>query len=164
MTRKHILPSLWGAVTPARNQKDDPLRLFHREIDRVFDSFFRGGPLFEGAEDLSGRGPRLDVAETDHDIQITAELPGVDEKDVEVTLWDDTLRIKGEKRAEKKEKEQNYHLTERSYGAFERVIPLPYNLDPDSVDAKFAKGVLTVILPKPPEERTSAKKISVKAA
>lgn len=166
MTRKNILPSLWSALAPQRTQNNDPIGMFHRELDRVFDDFLRGSPFSRERETgvLSAWGPQTDVSETDHDIQVTVELPGVDEQDVDVTLWDNTLRIRGEKRAEKKEQEKDYHLTERSYGTFERIIPMPYNLDPESVDAKFSKGVLTVILPKPPEARETAKKIPVKAA
>ena len=94
--------------------------------------------------------PRVDVSETDTELKIEAELPGIDEKDVEVVLSDGRLTIKGEKKQEKEEKKKDYHMVERSYGSFARSIVLPFEADPDKVKATFAKGVLTVTVPKPP--------------
>jgi HSP20 family protein len=105
--------------------------------------------------------PRVDVSETDTELKIEAELPGIDEKDVEVVLSDGRLTIKGEKKQEKEEKKKDYHLLERSYGSFARSIALPFEADPDQVKASFAKGVLTVTVPKPPEVKAKEKKIAI---
>ena len=108
-----------------------------------------------------GEAPRIDVSETDAELKIEAELPGVDEKDLEVVLSDGRLTIKGEKKAEKEEKKKDYHLVERSYGSFARSIGLPFEADPGQVKASFAKGVLTVTVPKPPEVKAKEKKIQI---
>lgn len=135
------------------------------ELDRMFHAFslpemsWRSG-LPEFANTI---GLRVDVAETDDEIQVTGELPGVEEKDVDVSLEDDMLRIRAEKRTEKDEKDKKWHVVERSYGTFERAIRVPSGIDPESVKAKFAKGILTVTLPKPPEVKAAAKKIAISA-
>jgi HSP20 family protein len=109
-------------------------------------------------------GPRVDVSESEEQIQVTAELPGVEEKDVEVVLADNVLTIKGEKTSEREDKKKDYHMVERTYGSFQRVIPVRYDIDPDKVVASFAKGVLTVTLAKPPEAIEKVKKIEIKSA
>jgi HSP20 family protein len=129
-----------------------------REIDKVFVNFTRDFPMF-GSRDLM---PSVDVTETDKDIEITAELPGLEEKDVQINLADNVLTIKGEKKAEKEEKDKSYRLVERSYGAFSRSIELPGGVNPDAIKANLAKGVLKVSVPKPAPAQT--KKIEVKAA
>jgi HSP20 family protein len=129
-----------------------------REIDRVFADFTRGFPSF-AARDLV---PNVDVTETDKEIEITAELPGLEEKDVQINLADDVLTIKGEKKAEKEEKDKSYRLVERTYGAFSRSIELPAGVNPDAIKANISKGVLRVSVPKPAPAQT--KKIEVKAA
>jgi HSP20 family protein len=104
----------------------------------------------------------MDVTETAKEIEITAELPGLEEKDVQINVADNVLTIRGEKKAEKEEKEKNYRLVERSYGAFERTLELPEGVNADAIKANIAKGVLKVIIPKP--EPAQAKKIEVKPA
>jgi len=106
--------------------------------------------------------PSTDVTETDKEIEITAELPGLEEKDVQVNFADGVLTIRGEKKAEKEEKDKNYRLVERSYGSFERSIALPEGVKPEDVKATIAKGVLTVKVPKPAPAQS--KKIEVKSA
>lgn len=138
----------------------NPFASLQREIDRVFSDFTRGWPVFSGV-DLA---PRMDVAEKDGRIEITAELPGLEEKDVEITIIDNVLTMKGEKKAEKEEKGENRYLVERSYGAFSRSIELPEGVKPEDITASMAKGVLTVTLPKPPEAKPAAKKIAIQAA
>ena len=157
MKGRSLFPTLWSGGGLSR-KVDDPFVSLQREIDRVFHDFGRGVRLPSWTD---ASEPRIDVAETDNDIQITAELPGVDEKDVDVTLSNGVLTVKGEKRAEKEEKGKEYRMVERSYGSFARSIPLPFEVDPEAVDAKFKKGVLTVILPKPAEARVETKKIEV---
>ena len=138
-----------------------PFVSLQREIDRLFENFNRGFPKFTGSNgNISMLVPSTDVTETDKEIEITAELPGLEEKDVQVNLADGVLTIRGEKNAEKEEKDKNYRLVERSYGSFERSIELPDGVKPEDVKATIAKGVLTVKVPKP----APAKKIEVKSA
>jgi len=115
---------------------------------------------------LSGTGsefvPRMDVSDTDKEIMITAELAGIDEKDVDITLQDDVLTIRGEKKVQRDENEKSYHLVERSSGTFSRSIALPAEIEQDKIEATFKKGVLTIRLPKQPVEESKAKKIEIK--
>jgi HSP20 family protein len=110
--------------------------------------------------------PKIDIAETKDAIDLTAELPGVGEKDVDVTLADGMLTIRGEKKTERDErnKDKNWHVVERSYGSFSRAIPLPFDPDPAKVEAMFDKGVLHIHLPKPAEMAKKQQKIEIKKA
>ena len=108
--------------------------------------------------------PAVDVSETDKAYEITAELPGMDEKNVEVKLANDVLTIKGEKQDEKEEKRKDYYMRERSFGSFQRSFQVPDGVDADKIEANFKKGVLTVTLPKSTEAQKAEKKIAVKAA
>jgi HSP20 family protein len=159
------LPSLWrsgrekGELGPSR-EIWEPFGSLRRDMERLFEDFSRDfgwGPPAAGG----GMAPRVDVSETDSEIKIEAELPGVDEKDVEVILSDGRLTIKGEKKQEKEEKKKDYHTVERSYGSFARSIALPYEADPGKIKATFAKGVLNVTVPKPPEVKAKEKKITI---
>ncbi|MEC9367069.1 MAG: Hsp20/alpha crystallin family protein [Pseudomonadota bacterium] len=147
----------------------DPFSLLHGEIDRLFDSFIGGGfptlrnvPAISAAENGTIT-PHIDVRESDKQIVVEAELPGIDEKDVSVSLQDGVLTIKGEKKFEKKEEKDDYVSMERRYGSFQRAMRLPEGIDEDKVKADFAKGVLTVTLPKSPEAAKKEKKISISA-
>ncbi len=147
--------------TVARHELFAPFATLQREIDRLFDDFNKGWPTLGGlaTTDLL---PSMDVTETDKVIEITAELPGLEEKDVEINVADNVLTIRGEKKAEKEEKDKDYRLVERTYGSFARTLALPEGVDPDMIKASIAKGVLTVTVPKPaPAE---VKKVEVKAA
>ncbi|MBK8574787.1 MAG: Hsp20/alpha crystallin family protein [Elusimicrobia bacterium] len=141
-----------------------PFGLFSREVDRLFDDVGRGwtlAPLRVFEQRTKGEVvPRLDMSETEQEIKVTAELPGMDEKDVTVTLEGDLLTLKGEKKAETEEKGKNFHRLERTYGSFQRVITLPSEVDATKVTAGFKKGVLTVTLAKSPTAQT--RKIEVK--
>jgi len=108
--------------------------------------------------------PAVDVVESDKAYEITAELPGMDEKNIEVKVANDVLTIKGERQEEKEEKKKDYYLRERSFGSFERSFGLPEGVDADKIEASFKKGVLTLTLPKKLEAQKSAKKIDVKSA
>lgn len=139
----------------------NPFMSLQREIDRLFEDFTHGFPAFAG----NGAGkllPSMDVTETDKEIEITAELPGLEEKDVQINVADNLLTIRGEKKAEKEETDKNYRLIERSYGSFERTLELPDGVDADAIKASIAKGVLKVTVPKPAPAQ--AKKIEVKSA
>ncbi len=159
-----------GSV-PAQRQEANPFLDLHREMTRLFDDFFGD---FEGALKTPGWGlarrpvvgelPQLDIAETENEVTVTADLPGLTEKDVEVALDEDVLTIKGQRSEEKEEKRRNYHVMERSYGEFHRVVPLPSGVDPDKAAAVFKNGVLKLTLPKKLEAKTNAKKIAITSA
>lgn len=135
--------------------------LFH-DIEKTFEDFSRRTP-FAGIGEGGLSAPKLDVCETAEGLEVAAELPGMDDKDVEVILVDDMLTIRGEKKVERDEKKANWHLSERSYGSFSRTIALPYEPEAAKVEAKFDKGVLRVRLPKPAEIAKKEKKIEIKA-
>lgn len=144
----------------ARRDDSDPFAIMQKEINRMFSDFGRGLPARFGDGDVS---PRIDVAETDSAVEVTAELPGIDEKDVEVVLRDDLLTIKGEKKSEREEKKKDYHLVERSFGSFSRSIRLPFEADSETVKANFAKGVLKVSIAKPAQVKEKTVKIPVRS-
>jgi HSP20 family protein len=156
MKLNSLIPVGHDRNAPAR--QTTPFGTLQREIERLFDDFGRGFPAF-GSSELT---PRMDVMETDKTIELTAELPGLEEKDVDINYADGVLTIRGEKKSEKEEKDNNYRLIERSYGSFSRAIELPSGVDPASVKASLTKGVLTVTVPKPAPSVT--KKIEIKAA
>jgi HSP20 family protein len=143
----------------ARREFTDPFTSLRREIDDLFNDFTRGWPSVGRVSELT---PSMDVAETDKEIEITAELPGLQEKDVQVNVSDNVLTIKGEKKAEKEEKDKNYRLFERSYGSFSRTLELPAGTDPDAIKASISSGVLKVTVPK--AAPAQVKKVQVKAA
>jgi HSP20 family protein len=126
----------------------------------VFDRFF-GEPFEEVGTAIKTWTPRVDVEETDKDLLVKADLPGVDAKDVEISVSNGALILKGEKKEEREEKKKNYHAVERFVGKFYRELPLPAGTDPDKIVATSAKGVITITIPKKPEAQP--KKISVKA-
>jgi HSP20 family protein len=153
-----------------------PLANLRREIDRLFDDFgwgvarrpagrtlFDVEPFWRG--ELSfGRAPAVDIAEKDKEYEITAELPGLDESNVEVKFADGLLTIKGEKREEKEEKKKDFYLSERRFGSFQRSFQVPEGVDADKIVASFKDGVLTVTLPKSPDAQKKEKKIAIKKA
>jgi HSP20 family protein len=153
----------------------DPFRSLRTEMDQLFDRFSAGfgfpslrrmfgmEPAWR-TDSLLGDGvPAVDLTENDQAYKVTAELPGMTEKDIEVSITDDMLTVKGEKRQEREEKEENRYLSERSYGMFQRSFSLPPGVDRDKLTAAFANGVLTITLPKTAEAKKQEKKIEVKA-
>ena len=145
----------------------EPWRSFQSEMDRIFDRFPKGFgfPYLEFVtSDDEFATPAVDMTEDDKSYTVTAELPGMNEKDIDVTVSGGALVIKGEKKEEKEEKSKNYYLSERSYGSFQRSFSLPGGVDQDKIGANFAKGVLTVTLPKTADAQKTQKKIEVKAA
>ncbi len=148
-------PSLFspGSLTGAA----DPFFTLHREVNRLFDDVIRGGgtPGGGGSGPASLIAPHTDVSETDKEIRIQAELPGVSENDLELSLDDDLLTIRAEKKQQRKEEREGVHISERSFGTFQRSIRLPFRANPDQVQARFENGVLHVTVPKAqPQERT----------
>jgi HSP20 family protein len=147
---------------PVRREEESPFTLLRREMDSLFDNFFRGFELEPFESHMGAFTPKVDVNETDKEIKISAELPGMDEKDIDVSLLNDMLTIKGEKKEEKEDKGKDYYRVERSYGSFSRTIPIPVDVETDKVEAKFKKGVLNITLPKTAKAVAEAKKIAVK--
>ena len=160
MDLKSLVPFSGRALRP-RAEGRDPFLTFRQEMDRLFDDVFTGAPSWRAFETGSVT-PRLDVAETDKEMTVTVELPGVDEKDIELSLTGDVLIIKGEKREEREEKRGERHLSERSYGTFTRTLRLPFEADVGKIDASFDRGVLTVQLPKPKELQQAVRRIEIK--
>lgn len=153
-----------------------PFDTLRREIDQIFDRMREPGwrlpfnrpsfmfDLSSPRETSLGLAPAIDVVEKDKEYEITAELPGLDEKNIEVKLSNGTLMIKGEKKQEKEEREKDYYVSERRYGSFSRCIQVPAGVDAGKIEANFSKGILTVKLPKTAEAMKSEKMIEVKAA
>jgi HSP20 family protein len=154
------------------NHFTGPIHQFHREIDRIFDDFFRGfGPPMMGfGRELPMLAqpqwlkPTVDIAASEREYTISVEIPGVEDKDFSLDLSDGTLRIRGEKKLETEEKEKDYYRMERSFGSFQRVVSLPEDVDQDGIDARYANGVLTIKLPRKPKPKTESKKITIKGS
>ncbi len=147
------------ATPPVATHRLSPFDVLQNEIDRVFDTFngFRGWPsTFLDRSFI----PSMEVTESDTAIEVTTELPGIDEKDVEIRIADGMLTISGEKKFEKDEKKKNYRLVERSYGSFERAIAVPEGVDTAKIKAKMTKGVLKVEIPKPTAAKAQQVKIT----
>ncbi len=152
---------------PSRYQ--DPFQSFRTEMDRLFDSFLGGVPSLTSLRQAfpaaaQGMTPTLDVKENEKEIVVKADLPGMDEKDINLTIQNGVLSLRGEKKSEHTDERENYHVMERSYGSFQRSIRLPETINEDKADARFDKGVLTITLPKRPEMVSTQKKIEIKGA
>lgn len=173
MATETNLPVTKKPGEPARVEAWRPFESLRKEIDRVFEDFgddfwrrpFRSLAGFERTwPSRLAATPLADVSETDKAYEITAELPGLDEKDIEVNVAHGRLTIKGEKKEEKEEEKKDYYVCERRYGSFERYFDLPEGVDADKIEATFKNGVLKVTLPKTAEAQKPAKKVLVKAA
>lgn len=152
-----------------------PFEGLRHEVDRLFDDFGSGFwrfPFRRSIFDLEpvwrrevrwAAVPAVDIVEKDRQYEITAELPGLDESNIEVKVSNGGLTIKGEKKEEKEEKKKDYYLSERRFGSFERCFRVPEGVDANKIEASFKKGVLKVTLPKTPEAQKQEKKIAVKA-
>lgn len=152
----------WGrnrSVAPQRfAETGDPFLALHREMNRIFDDFARGfGVGLPARFGLSGTWPYVEVSESDKELRLTAELPGMDHKDVEVSLADGVLTLKGEKKSET----DGALYSERWHGQFQRSLQVGPDVDPDKVSAEFKDGVLTVTLPKRADAQTRVKRIPV---
>ncbi len=162
----NLLPSVWKRSSlPVSGEEGYPFSELQQEMNRVFENFFKGFDIapFEGAGGGFGRfSPTIDIKENEKEVVVTAELAGLDEKDFDLLLTEDTLTIKGEKKEEKEDKGKDYYRMERNYGSFNRVIALPEGIDSSKVDAKFKNGVLKITLPRTEEAKKKVKKIAVK--
>ncbi|GJL51339.1 MAG: heat-shock protein Hsp20 [Nitrospirales bacterium] len=148
------------------NTVDHPLGQLHRDLDKLFDNFFQGFPLspFRKENGSSWGGlilPQVDIGEDKKQYTITVEVPGVAEKDIDLTLADGTLMIRGEKRYEQEDRDKQYHRIERSYGSFQRMLSLPTDADENTIDAKFKHGVLTITIAKDPNSKPPVRKIMI---
>jgi HSP20 family protein len=163
MANRELAP--WGRSRGLSPRGRDPFTSLHREVDRLFDDFL--GPAEArsfGSPPATAAAiwPSLDVDETEQGYRVTAELPGLELKDVDLQLSDNVLTIKGEKRSEMHDEKGGRTYSERSYGRFERTVPFDTEVDPDQVQARFKNGVLTVELPKNPRAQEKARKIEIR--
>ena len=151
-----------------------PFANLRQEMDRLFEDFGKGffaspfrpfefEPVWSRATAVAS-APAVDIAESDKAYEITAELPGMDEKNIEVKVANGGLTIKGERKEEKEQKEKDYYISERSYGSFERYFRIPEGVDIDKIEANLKNGVLKVVLPKKAEAQKPEKKVEIKAA
>lgn len=158
---KNLIP--WkkreNEIMPAWNESD-PFTRLHRQMNELFEGFFEG---FRLPSEIGGNimSPRFDVSETDEEVVLDVELPGMDEKDIELTPDKNMLTLCGEKRHENEEKKKNYYISECSYGRFHRSIPLPEGIDEDKVSAKFKNGVLHIEIPKTEDARRHRRSIEI---
>lgn len=169
MATKYMAPLRWGRrEAPARQGLEGrPVDFFRNEMNRLVDDFFKGfglRPFSEEMESFGAFNPMVDMTEDESSVHITAELPGMDEKDIEINLNKDSLTIKGEKKTESENKDKESYYMERSFGSFTRVLPIPADVDPEKADAVFKKGVLNITLPKLVKEKKAQKKIKIKSA
>lgn len=142
--KRHLIPIQRGLVT-------DPFNFLRQEIDR----------LFETNSTVQGIRPEFEVKENKEGLQVTVELPGVSEKDIDISLSDGLLTIRGEKKSEEIKDGETYHITERSYGAFARSLRLPYEPEEEQILASFKDGVLNISIPRPKESKPNIHKIEI---
>src|SRR5215207_9423404 len=160
MALRDLMPWKDGSRELSGNDAGHPFLALHREMNRLFDNAFRSFDVGPFGRMQAMEWPKVEVSETEKEMQVTAELPGLEEKDVNVELANGVLTISGEKKSETEDKERRF--TERFYGRFERHIPID-DVDQDKVAASFNKGVLTVTLPKSPTAREKVKRIAIKS-
>lgn len=154
-----LFPLLWSrGIEQANRRGDVPLMFLQKEMNTLFEDFFRN---FGPHEDVNGFIPRLEVRENEKELTVKVELPGMDEKDVAVSLSGDVLTISGEKKEEKTDEQA--HRVETKYGSFRRELAMPQGLVLDKTEAVFAKGVLKITLPKLPQGEETSKKIEIKS-
>lgn len=168
MNMRDLIPWARGSTQPSemyREDRSNPFLALHREMNRLFDEAFRGleMPTFLGAKPsfVLGQWPKLEATETEKEICVMAELPGLEESEVEVSLADGTLIIRGERKSEVEDKDRQFN--ERYYGHFERHIPVGVDVEEDKVEATFKNGVLKITLPKSERARAKAKRITINA-
>ena len=161
MRVRNLLPEIAGKT---RTDVDHPFYSLQREMNSLFDNFFRGFDLAPRGLAVGVFSPSIDVKENDKEFMIKAELPGVEEKDIDVTVTSDSVTIKGEKKEEKEDKDKNYYYMERSYGSFSRVIPLEGAIEAEKAEAKFKNGILDIKIPKNQSAKAKGTKVPIKAA
>lgn len=172
MTLGNLIPWSKKTVPIKREEQEHPIYSMQKEMNRMFEDFFKGfdddsssfflSPICSTTEAGTTLTPRVDLSETDKDIIVSMELPGLDENEIKVNLSRDMLTVSGEKKQESKENEKGWYRMERHYGSFSRSIPLPHEYNSEKVDASYKNGVLTVKLAKQNSKKQKTKKISVK--
>ncbi|VGO16476.1 Spore protein SP21 [Pontiella desulfatans] len=145
-------------LVPWKKRDEHPFDLLHREINDLFDVYYHG---FGGRARRFAGDTGYEVSETDDEIRVKAELPGMEEKDIEVTIDEEVLTIRGERQEQHEEKKRNYRVSEMSHGSFFRSFPLRVAIDRNKVKAKFKRGVLTLTLPKTEQAKTASKRIPI---
>jgi HSP20 family protein len=169
MTIKDLVPRFNRGRSLEQRGQGDPYLALQHEMNRLFDDFFGDFGLpprhaWGGTNvALPGFSPRVDVSETDREIKISAELPGMDEKDIAVEMDDKAVTIRGERKAENEEHGESWYRREQSYGSFQRVVPLPATVNGDKAKAKFKKGLLTIVLPKREETRPRRRTVTIES-
>ncbi len=162
MTVGDIVPRSFGKWLPKNRDDRNPFLGLRNEVDRLIEDFFKDFAMKPFEPAAAGFTPRIDVSEDAAAVKVAAELPGVEEKDIDLSISGDSLVIKGEKKEQKEEKGKGYYRTERSYGAFSRTIPIPSDIEQKKITAVFKNGVLTVTLPKCQQAAAGAKKVPIK--
>ena len=145
-----------------RRESLHPIDQFRQDMNDIFNHFFSDTGLDPFSDERHSFSPCLDIRETDKEYIVECELPGMDEKDIDLTLSDDILTIRGEKKQQVRDENGDYYCLERSYGRFERNLPLPEDADADHIDASFKKGILKLRVPKNQKTQPKAKKITIK--
>ena len=166
-----------GKMLPIKRQESqsqyaDPFLQIRQEIDRIFDTAFSGFcfPSMGLGRELTPMAqtdwlkPILDIGASDKEYTISIKLPGVDENEVQLELINETLKIKGEKKQQKKEKEKNYYRMERSYGSFQRVLSLPEDADQNNINAVYKNGIMEITIPRKALPQTETKQIEIKTS
>lgn len=146
----------------AVRRETDPILSLQNEMNRMFETFFEDPFGMRTPEGWEGFAPSIDVYETDKEITVDVELPGIDEKDIDISLNKDVLIISGRKESEVTEKDKSYYRHERSYGSFRRSIQLPDEVDEDKIEATYKKGILKIVLPKTAQSVTQRRKIEIR--
>jgi HSP20 family protein len=162
MAIRNLMPWSRGEQRRGLADLDDPFEGLHRSMNQVLESFRRDFDFPSLASWETVAAPNVDVSETDEAVQVAAELPGMDAKDVELSFQGNSLVIKGEKTEQKETKEKDFHIRERRFGSFHRMIPLPAGVDIDKAKAEYEKGVLHVTVPKTAEAKQQHRKIEIK--
>jgi len=164
---RDLAPSLWHKGEEGNHKPFMPIETLREEMDQLFDSFFpkSGMPSHwhksnQGITDVG----LADVSETDKEIEVAIDLPGIDKKDIDITYADNHLTVEGKREDKREEKGKDFHRLERSFGSFRRSFYIPSEIEEDKVEAKFSKGVLKISMPKSPEAQKAQKKIEIKAS
>jgi HSP20 family protein len=160
-------PTPVGGNQPGRREDNDPFVSLRRGMDRLFDQVMGGFGMPGLPAPFAGTGvmaPRVDVAEMPSGIEVSAELPGIEPKDVSIELENGVLTLRAERRIERKEedKEKRWHIVERQAGTYLRRFALPFDTEPEKVEARFEKGVLHIRIPRPEQARPQARRIEIK--
>ncbi len=167
MSKSYLMPTSWSPWTSSLTSGGAPIDSLQRRMSRVFDDMFSGfelGAATGTSEKLSAFAPKVALTEDEKRYKVTAELPGMNEGDIDISLTKDGLTLRGEKKEERESKEGGAYYSERTYGSFMRQFPLLVEVDEDKVEANFSKGVLTITLPKAAAAQKQTKKISVRAS